>query len=37
MSSAQLLEHEPTQGIIDAADAELGQQARRRPLTITPL
>lgn len=27
-TAAQLLDHEPTQGIIDAADAELGQQAR---------
>jgi hypothetical protein len=33
MSTTQLLEHEPIQGIIDAADAELGQQVRRRPLT----
>lgn len=28
MSTIQLLEHEPTQGVVDAADAELGQQVR---------
>lgn len=29
MTATQLLDHEPTQGIVDAADAELGQQVFR--------